>query len=243
MPLLSSFLLIESAAAALLAISALLITSPTRVLSSTTLSLLGSSMHIRTATFIPDPVLPRSDGSISHSSNPLTSLTPPLRTTLTISEREIISLLGLVIAATAFSTIILAFPLRFSRAGLTARTTDDAKVVRKSSTEVGESIAKLNLTQTTWQVFAGMHVIFASLLVAWMYVFRSQRGIDRVPLLTQDVDAASLLVNNITFTIGMVDMLFWGYLYTTIKEERRVVLSVMERRRSEDEEDDANKAM
>lgn len=88
-----------------------------------------------------------------------------------------------------------------------------------------------------------MHVIFASLLVAWMYVFRSQRGIDRVPLLTQDVDAASLLVNNITFTIGMVDMLFWGYLYTTIKEERRVVLSIMERRRSEDEEDDANKAM
>lgn len=228
MPLLSSFLLIESAAITLIAISVLLVTSPNTVLSSTTLSLLGSSMHIRPATFIPEPPPPKS----------LATLARTTKTSLTTSEHEILALTGLVIFLTSISTMILAAPLHFSTSSLTSRvsTSSDggAKTVRKSSAEVGESIARITLVQSVWQGLAGIHVVVAAAFVAWSYVFRSEKYGRR------DM-GFSVLANNVTFTVGMVDMLFWGYLYTTIKEERREVLKVGERRRTEDEEDEANR--
>lgn len=106
--------------------------------------------------------------------------------------------------------------------------------MRKSSAEVGESIARITLVQSVWQGLAGIHVVVAAAFVAWSYVFRSEKYGRR------DM-GFSVLANNVTFTVGMVDMLFWGYLYTTIKEERREVLKVGERRRTEDEEDEANR--
>lgn len=50
-----------------------------------------------------------------------------------------------------------------------------------------------------------------------------------------------LLANNIVFTFGLSNMLFWGYIYTVVKEERREVLLIRERRMEEDEEDAVNK--
>lgn len=240
MPLLSSFLLIQSAAMGLIGLAILLVTSPATVLTSTTLSILGSSMHIRPATFIPDPFSRPSTFLQGQTSNPLTSLARSTKTTSTTSERELISLLGLVIGASALSTVILAFPLRFSKKSLTSRSTDDGKILRKSSAEVGEGIASLNLTQNVWQIFAGLHVVFAAAGVAWMYVFRGSKAIPHTSALAYSLDSASLIANNVTFTFCFCDMLFWGYLYTTIKEERREVLQVREKRRLEDEEDAAN---
>lgn len=110
--------------------------------------------------------------------------------------------------------------------------------MRKSSAEVGESIARLTLIQSIWQGLAGVHVVVAAAFVAWCYIFRSQvyRAGRR-----ESTAELGVLANNVTFAIGMVDMLFWGYLYTTIKEERREVLRIGERRRTEDEEDEANR--
>ena len=51
-----------------------------------------------------------------------------------------------------------------------------------------------------------------------------------------------LLVSDVVFSIGISDMLFWGYLYTVVKEERRQVMVVREMRRAEDEEDETNGA-
>lgn len=180
-------------------------------------------------------------GLQGQSTNPLTSLTRSLKTTLTTSERELLSLLGLVIGAAAFSTIILAFPLRFSKEGLTSRVSNEGKTIRKSSPEVGEAIASLNSIQNTWQIFAGLHVVLAAAAVAWMYVFRGSKAAVQGSRLVDEMDAASLLANNVTFTLCFCDMLFWGYLYTTIKEERRIVLGVGEKRRLEDDEDEANR--
>ena len=148
--------------------------------------------------------------------------------------------MGLVLCIAAFSTIILAAPLQYSVSSLTSRISEDGKLLRKSSAEVGESIAKLNLMQSTWQVFAGLHGVVAAGFVAWIYLFRSQKY-GRSGMGVVGAASTSVLANNVTFSIGMIDMLFWGYLYTTIKEERRTVLQVMEKRRTEDEEDEANK--
>lgn len=81
-------------------------------------------------------------------------------------------------------------------------------------------------------------MVVAAAFVAWSYIFRSEKYGQYAK---QGEKGFSVLANNITFTIGMVDMLFWGYLYTTIKEERREVLRIGERRRIEDEEDEANR--
>ena len=245
MPLLSSFLLIQTAAVGLIGIAALLVISPATVLSSPTLTLLGSSMHIRQATFIPLPPVPPANG---RSVNPLASLTRSTKTVLTTSEHELLALIAIILAAAGFSTMILSSPLQFSKSTLTARTTPEGKTVRKSSVEVGETIAKLNLTQTTWQIFSGLHVIVSAVFVSWMYIFQSEkygRSIFTASAWSPagEAQTSSLLANNVTFTLGMVDMLFWGYLYTTVKEERRSVLEVAQRRREEDEEDQANQPL
>lgn len=54
-------------------------------------------------------------------------------------------------------------------------------------------------------------------------------------------EGLDLLANNIVFTFGLSNMLFWGYIYTVVKEERREVLLIRERRMEEDEEDAVNK--
>lgn len=98
--------------------------------------------------------------------------------------------------------------------------------------------------QSVWQGLAGVHVVVAASFVAWSYVFRSEKYGRHVGGAVGRINGGfSVLANSVTFTIGMADMLFWGYLYTTIKEERREVLRIGERRRTEDEEDEANRAM
>lgn len=87
--------------------------------------------------------------------------------------------------------------------------------------------------QTLWQTLAGLHVVMASALVLAIYLLKSAKygSTARVG------EGWDLLANDVVFTVGMSDMLFWGYLYTVVKEERREVMAVVERRMVEDEED------
>jgi len=131
--------------------------------------------------------------------------------------------------------MVLATPLSFSVASLTSRTTDDGKTLRKSSAEVGETVSKLLSTQDTWQLLSGVHVLVCASLVAWIYLHRGNVEIGPSAVF-------GLLVSDVVFSIGISDMLFWGYLYTVVKEERRQVMVVREMRRAEDEEDETNGA-
>lgn len=109
--------------------------------------------------------------------------------------------------------------------------------MRKSSAEVAEDIRLVTYTQTLWQVFSAVHVVASSALVAWIYLVKSERY-GRLPNSGEGTD---LLANNVVFTFGLSDMLFWGYIYTVVKEERREVLLVRQKRQEEDEEDAVNK--
>lgn len=237
MPLLSSALLIQSLGIALFTLSTILILSPTTALSSNTVSILGASMHIRPASYIPDTFLPSDHLPEGHSSNPFFVPLVRPKKTLTTSERELLALFGLVLAFISISLTVLASPLRFSKSTLTARTTSDGKVVRKSSAEVGEDIRLVTYTQTLWQILSAVNVIGSSILVAWIYLVKSERH----GQLQNTGEGLDLLANNIVFTFGLSDMLFWGYIYTVVKEERREVLLIRERRMEEDEEDAVNK--
>jgi hypothetical protein len=47
-----------------------------------------------------------------------------------------------------------------------------------------------------------------------------------------------LLANRVTFTAGLADMLFWGYLWTVLKDEGREIGGLLARRREIEEEDE-----
>lgn len=111
-------------------------------------------------------------------------------------------------------------------------------MVRKSSAEVAGDIRLITYTQTLWQVLSAVHVVASSVLVAWIYLLKSERH-GGVP--ENSGQGLDLLANNIVFTFGLSDMLFWGYIYTVVKEERREVLLVRQKRQEEDEEDAVNK--
>ncbi|KAK5942098.1 hypothetical protein PMZ80_006051 [Knufia obscura] len=213
--------------------SVILIKSPTRILTSPTLSLLGASLHTRPASYIPVPSL-TSGGAADQSSNPLASLTRSVKTELSIPERELLALVGLILGLSAMTMMILCTSLSFSKASLTTRTTDDGKTLRKSSPEVGEAISRLLVAQDLWQLLAGIHVLVCSPLVAWIYLQGGQ--VELGPS-----TGLGLLTSDVVFTIAISDMLFWGYMYTVIKEEKRQVMEVREIRRVEDEEDETNR--
>lgn len=49
---------------------------------------------------------------------------------------------------------------------------------------------------------------------------------------------SDLLANRVTFTVGLTNMLFWGYLWTTLKDEGREIGKLLARRRAMEEEDE-----
>lgn len=203
------------------------------ILSSPTLALLGASLRVRPASYIPLPPLP-SGAPADRSSNPLTSLTRSGKTTLSLPERELLALVGLILGLSAVTTMVLCTLLSFSKTSLTTRTTEDGKTLRKSSAEVGESMSRLLVAQDLWQVLAGVQVLICSVIVAWIYL----RGgsVELGPS-----TGFGLLSSDVVFTATISNMMFWGYLYTVIKEEKRQVMEVREQRRVEDEEDETNR--
>jgi len=248
MPLLPSHTLIVTTSLALLTLSTLLIISPTTILSSNTIAILGSSMHIRQASFIPAPGSYTNTGAFAASNrippppkiNPLTSLTHPPKTTLTTPERELLALLGFILALASLTQLILATPLRYSKSSLTTTTTTTqntttSKPIRKPTSALAEQIHTLLTTQTLFQTLCTIHVLLTAVLVAAIYLLKSDRyggSNDRTN------EGWDYLANDVVFAAALSDMLFWGYLYTVVAEERREVLGVLERRRVMDEEDE-----
>lgn len=234
MPLLPSHTLIVGASLLLVTTSGLLIFSPTTLLSSNTVALLGSSMHIRTAAYIPDPFLPSSGKPLpGQSINPLKILAGQAKSHLTLGERELLALLGLMLGFAALTQLVLATPLRYSRSNLTVTQSSDGKATRKSSQALGEEAFAILSAQTLWQTLAGLHVVLSSAVVLGIYLLKSER----YGSTARTGEGWDLLANDVVFAAAMSDMLFWGYVYTVVKEERKEVLEVLGRRREDDEVD------
>jgi Increased loss of mitochondrial DNA protein 1 len=224
MPLLSSALLLRTHALTLLTTSYFLLTSPLTILQSAPIWILGEAMHLRPALFQPSP-------------NPLTNKPVPLDE----EANEILAVLALAIVVFGIGEIVfaggLSVPEGLSKAGSGSRSVTAGS--QGSKARRGEELHTLLSMQSTHLNLAFIHIAVSGVLVAWVYLFHSSRNIltgDRVSVPGVQGSLGQLLGNQVVFSVALMDMLFWGYVWTVIREERREVLGRVGEMRSEDED-------
>lgn len=106
---------------------------------------------------------------------------------------------------------------------------------------LGERVHTLHRAQTRWLAVAFARVVGMGALVAWMYLVHADRAGSAA---TRKKAAATApgglagLANQVVFTMAMGDMLFWGYMWTVLREERREVMAKVARWREERAEED-----
>jgi hypothetical protein len=232
MVLLSSPLLLRTHALTLTLFAYYLLSSPTHLLSSTPIWLIGESMSLRPAAFAPEH--PGDTAPPSTSMN-LKGLISGPRSGSTSGERELMALLGLMLVVYAGTMFLFAGDLTLlpvsSVEGKAAGTG------ATSSSRYGEELHTLLTGQARWLAVAGIHVLGSSVLVAWIYLFHSHSATGQ-SLPSESLSGLSLLANRVTFTAALVDMLFWGYLWTVLKEEGREVGKALARRRAAEDDMD-----
>ncbi|OCT46001.1 hypothetical protein CLCR_00508 [Cladophialophora carrionii] len=262
MPLLSSTLLLRTHSLTFLTFAYYLLTSPAQLLSSTPIWLLGESMSLRPASYAPEPQPHDSPSSSSSSksstSNRLSSLITGHGTATVHAERELCALLAVILVGYAVTIFLFAGDLTLpstappssssssSRGGGgKASSGSGASVTRAaaSSSRYGEQVHTLLTAQSRWLSLAGLHVLGSSGLVAWIYLFHSQAHLYSPATTGQSLPSSSLsgfglLANRVTFTAALVDMLFWGYLWTVLKDEGREVAKALARRREFEDDGD-----
>lgn len=242
MPLVSSSTILALLTPCLLSLSYLLITSPTTLLPSPTIYLLGSSMGVRPARFPFFLSSTREQTPASQTTNPPV----PLASSVT-AHRELLSLLALLLATLALLLATFSRPLSYTKqtlvSNLPSRSTSKAQPARTnpnySASEnsipaaspapagsTGEKVYALLAAQTLWQALCAGLVFCNGALV--VYVYLSSGG--RRGSSDRDIRVATLLSTDVVFAASMAGMLFWGYLYTVLKEERREVLILVSER-------------
>lgn len=244
MPLLSSTLLIRTHALSILTIAYYLLSAPNTLLSSAPIWLLGEAMSIRPASFAPEHLTVNEPRPDMKSFRPPSLRQPPPRAqpsaptiTGTEPERELFALLALVLLVYAVSQFLFAGELTVfvpQSSPAQSSSTKSGSSSSKSS-RLGEELHTLLSAQSRWLTLAGLHVLASALFVFWIYMFHShaQSGSDNAifPVLLR-------LANRVTFTAGLADMLFWGYLWTVLKDEGREVGKMLAIRRQIEDEDE-----
>ena len=148
------------------------------------------------------------------------------------SAKEICALLAIVLVVYAGMIFLFAGDLTL----LPASTGGQVSVARSSS-RYAEELHTLFTAQSRWLTLAGIHVLGSSILVSWIYLFHSHSATGQ-SLPSSSLSGFSLLANRVTFTAALVDMLFWGYLWTVLKEEGREVGKALARRREVEDDVD-----
>jgi len=77
--------------------------------------------------------------------------------------------------------------------------------------------------------------------VGWIYMFHSHdKALSSAESFASQgnsfLTAFNLLPNRVTFSAALMDMLFWGYLWTVLKDEGREVGKALARRREIEDE-------
>jgi hypothetical protein len=223
MALLPSHLLLRIHALLLLTSSYFLLTSPLTLLSSPIISILGGSMHIHPAQFQP-------------SINPLTSETLPLDT----ETVELLGCVALLLAGYGSMQLIYAGGLAIP-SNLTSTSTN-TRGLKQSRSAQGENLHTLLSLQSLHLSFSTLTIFVTGVLTAWIYLFHSERnllsGMSDTSSISKDGSLGSVLGNQVVFSASLIEMLFHGYLWTVVREERREVLQGVAVRRKEMEEDD-----
>lgn len=245
MALLSSPLLLRTHAIILFTLAYYLLTAPSTLLSSPALTLLGESMRLPPAHFQP----------ISSSNISPTPLA-------TAASTELLALLALVLAVAATTQLLFAGSLgvpvtlsfttsQASRSGSGGNeawknqlpSLAGAGGAKVSRARRGEDLAVLSAAQNTHMGLAFVRVLVEGVLVAWIYVAFGRRsnttgGSDNLGGLGLAQGVGAALGNQVVFTAALGDMLFWGYLWTVVREERREVFRGVEKWRAEEAERD-----
>lgn len=260
MAILSSVLLLRTHSLTLLTISFYLLLSPSQVFNSTPVWLLGEAVRVRTAAFASEDTLsdtpsapPIMPGARQRNSGPAgfgapslagaaaTAATSPLTARLDQGTRELCALLALLIAVYAVMQFVFAGDLTSLPSKPSPSTNHSSKQKSPSATlssssssstssRYAEELHTLYTAQSRWLTLSGLRVFGASILVAWIYVFYSH---DKESL---GLTGLALLANRVTFTLALSDMLFWGYLWTVLKDEgRQVAIGVARTREAEEE--------
>ena len=175
-------------------------------------------MHIRPAQFQP-------------STSPLTgSMLPIEEETL-----EVLGVVALVIAAYAITQLIFTGGLASSGSLSSGKRGGSGG----SKARLGEEVHTTLSSQSSHLSLAVVHVFASGALVAWIYLSHSSRNIltgSTMSSRTMSGSLGALLGNQVVFSAALMDMLFWGYLWTVIRDERREVLSMVQRLRSDEDE-------
>ncbi|KAH0842532.1 hypothetical protein FOPE_07617 [Fonsecaea pedrosoi] len=207
----------------------------------------------------------RAGSSGRTSTNPGKHLTGLLSTQahgISHSERELFALLALVVVAYAVTQFLFAGDLSMSQqgpgagAGAGGAASSNASAPpsslatrldpsAKSPSRHAEELHTLLTAQSRWLTLSAIHVLASSTLVFWIYMFHSHSASSAPVSSTFPSDSGTsllsglnLLPNRVVFTIGLADMLFWGYLWTVLKEEGREVAKVLARWRRQAEDDE-----
>ncbi|KIX07555.1 uncharacterized protein Z518_02208 [Rhinocladiella mackenziei CBS 650.93] len=234
MPILSSPLLLRTHSLTLLTISYYLFISPERLFSSTPIWLLGESMGVRPAAFaVEEPIQPSSSTNTRLEASALLQNTSTTQGMGGEAERELCVLVVLVVLMYAGMQFVFAGDLTLLPAQTSANSSKrSGSTTVQSSSRYGEELHTLLTAQSRWLTLAGLHVLVSSVLVGWIYLFHSHSS-------STGVSGLHRLANRVILTVGLADMLFWGYLWTVLKEEGREVTSILARRRQmlDDDED------
>lgn len=121
---------------------------------------------------------------------------------------------------------MLALGLRYNKPELAGKRVERAAL--------GEAVRSLTDAQNTWMTVSAVWVVLTTVLTGWIYVFRNERREES----SDRSEGWGLLANHVGFAVALVDMLFWGYVYTVVKEERREVGEVLAVRMAEEQEDE-----
>lgn len=154
--------------------------------------------------------------------------------TWTTTPSEPIAAVGLVLALAALTQAFFASGL----VGVQMEGNGKGKAKGKAEAgELGEKVYRLRYAQNQWMGLAGVRVLVMGLLVMWTYVFQGQRS-GASSYAKVGMGGLPLLANRAVFSAAMMDMLFWGYLWTNVREEGRELAMAVSRLRDQNEEDE-----
>jgi hypothetical protein len=125
------------------------------------------------------------------------------------------------IAAAAFALALAALSQLFFVGGLASIDTNSSKAKENGGAgALAEQVAVQRASQSSWMSLAATRVFVMGGLAMWIYLMKSNSGMVIGSDTVDGVNGLGLLANSAVFTAAMGEMLFWGYVWTVLKEER-----------------------
>lgn len=124
------------------------------------------------------------------------------------------------LAAAAFALALAALTQLFFVGGLGTVGTRRKGSEAAGAGALAEQVAVRRASQGAWMSLAATRVFVMGGLAMWIYLLKSDRRDTIITHTVSGVKGTGLLANSVVFTAAMSEMLFWGYVWTVLKDER-----------------------